>query len=175
MNRAPMRHSGLPSRLVAVALAGGLVLGACSDGSSNGDAEPATTTSTTEPEPTSTSAPGSSESGGSLTAGPGVDLESQTITLGVLADLSGPFASLTADVVDAHLVFWDGVNATGGVDGWTVDVEVADTRADPERHREQYAAMEGEVLAISQSTGSSANIGSLDPYISDERLVIPMR
>jgi len=97
-----------------------------------------------------------------------------TITLGVLADLSGPYASLTADVVDAHLVFWDEVNAAGGVDGWTIDVEVADTRADVDRHREQYEAMRDDVLAISQSTGSSANAGSLGAYIEDEMMVIPM-
>lgn len=166
------RQSGPLIRTVALAVIASLALGACSNGSDGVDVPPdPSTTTTTEVSTTSTTAaPGIGE----ILSGPGIDLPSMTITLGVLADLSGDFASLTTDVVDAHLVFWDEVNAAGGIDGWTIDVEVADTRADVDRHREQYEAMRDDVLAISQSTGSSANAGSLDLYIEDEMLVVPM-
>jgi len=171
MHARSIRQSGPLLKAMSFPVVVGLVLGACSSGSDGSDAAPeVSTTATTEVSTTSTTAaPGIDE----VLGGPGVDLPSKTITLGVLADLSGDFASLTADVVDAHLVFWDEVNAAGGIEGWTIDVEVSDTRADVDRHREQYEAMRDEVLAISQSTGSSANAGSLDSYIEDEMMVVP--
>ena len=170
MQTRSIRIPGLSSKAVVGAVALSLVLSACSGGSDGSSSEADVSTTTTAAASTTTT----TASSGIVGSGPGVDVDSMTITLGVLADLSGPYASLTADVVDAHLVFWDEVNAAGGVDGWTIDVEVADTRADVDRHREQYEAMRDDVLAISQSTGSSANAGSLGAYIEDEMMVIPM-
>ncbi|MGI9642051.1 MAG: ABC transporter substrate-binding protein, partial [Acidimicrobiia bacterium] len=164
------RPSGRLLRTVALTLAAALVVGACSGGADDASSAPDVSSTTTTEAATTTTAPATGE----IAGGPGVDSASKTITLGVLADLSGDFASLTTDVVDAHTVFWDEVNAAGGIDGWTVDIEVADTRADVDRHREQYVAMRDNVLAISQSTGSSANVASLDLYIEDEMLVVPM-
>lgn len=172
MQTRSIRKPGLSSTVVVLAAVFGLVVGACSGGSAEIGIDPDASTTTTAANSVSTTTAGSGA--GLPGAGPGVDVESKTITLGVLADLSGPYASLTADVVDAHLVFWEEVNAAGGIDGWLIDIDVADTRADVERHREAYEAMSAGVLAISQSTGSSANVGSLNAYIEDEMLVVPM-
>ena len=151
-------------RLLAVLAVASLAVGASSNG---GDG---TTSSTTTSSTTTTTTVVEAEEPSSDV---GVDLESQTITLGVLADLSGPYASLTSDIVDAHRVYWDALNEMGGIDGWTVDVVVEDTRNDPEQHRVAYEAVRNEVLAISAATGSSTNVALLDAYAEDRMVVIP--
>lgn len=104
----------------------------------------------------------------------GVDTVSRTISLGVLADLSGPFASLSIDVTDALEVYWEGVNAAGGVQGWTVELVIADTRGDPGQWGEAYEQLEPEVLAIAQSFGSQNNAEILDAYRADDMVVVPL-
>ena len=149
--------------LVVVAM----IAAACSsEGDTTTTSAPTATTTTTAPETTEGSDP--------LEAGPGVDLEAKTIALGVLADLSGSFASLTADVVDAQRVYWDQINESGGIAGWTVALEIVDTRNDVDRHLAAYDELRSEVIAISHATGSTVNLEALDRYIADDMIVIPM-
>jgi ABC-type branched-subunit amino acid transport system substrate-binding protein len=133
----------------------------------------ATTTTTTLPfsDAADTSSV-DSETG--VNTGVGVDPSTRTITVGLLADLTGEFAALTNDVTDAQVLYWDAVNDSGGIDGWTVDVVVRDTRDDVARHREAYEELRSSVVAISESTGSSTNIDSLGAYLEDDMLVIPL-
>ena len=57
----------------------------------------------------------------------GVDPATKTITLGVLADLTGLFAPLVIDITDAQRAFWDDVNANGGLrGGWEVELVIVD-------------------------------------------------
>jgi ABC-type branched-subunit amino acid transport system substrate-binding protein len=109
-----------------------------------------------------------------VVAGVGVDTEAKTITLGVLADLTGPFASLSTDVFDAYATYWDVVNSGGGVDGWTVVLETANTRGDPDLQREAYAALRTGVLSIGLAVGSDANAAVVESYISDDMIVVPI-
>jgi ABC-type branched-subunit amino acid transport system substrate-binding protein len=104
----------------------------------------------------------------------GVDRANRTITLGILADLTGEFAALANDVTDAHVLYWDILNDEGGIDGWAIDVVVKDTRDDVARHRQAYEELRSSVVAISQSTGSSTNIEALSSYLEDDMLVIPL-
>jgi len=148
-----------------------LVLGAACAGD-----DPAATTSTSGPEATVTTT--STTSGAGSVTDPvgniGVDPVSRTIRLGVLADLSGSFASLSIDVTDALGVYWDGVNDTGGVQGWTVELVIADTRGDPGQWLQAYEDLEPQVLAIAQAFGSRNNAEVLDAYRADTMLVVPL-
>jgi ABC-type branched-subunit amino acid transport system substrate-binding protein len=104
----------------------------------------------------------------------GVDPETKTITIGLLADRTGLFSSLQADVVASQTVYWDALNAAGGIDGWTVQYIVEDTASNIAQHVEKYEEIRSEVLAISLSTGSSANLEALDLYKQDSMLVLPL-
>jgi len=57
-----------------------------------------------------------------------IGVDGKTIKIGLLADLTGPFGVLVQDIVDAQQVYWDGVNAAGGLtDGYTVELVARDT------------------------------------------------
>jgi ABC-type branched-subunit amino acid transport system substrate-binding protein len=152
-----------------------LVAAACS--SDGGDTTTTTTTTTTVAPgggdtTTTTTAPGGGDE--EIKTGRGVDPETKTIKLGLLADLTGIFAPLVIDITDAQKVYWDNVNAAGGVDGWTVELVVEDTNYNLEQHQEKYAKLREEVVAISQSTGSPTNVATLPKYVEDSMLVLPL-
>ncbi len=136
------------------------------------DAAPAPTTTTEVATTTTIETTDTAESIPDAT--PGIDPEARTITLGLLADLAGPFASLSVDVVDAFGVYWDLVNDGGGIDGWTVELVTANTRGDPELQATEFDAMNDDIFALGQATGSEANAALLDRYIDEEVLVVPL-
>src|SRR5688572_5137907 len=103
---------------LALLLVLGLILAACGDGGS-GDT---TTTAAAEEEPTTTAAPAeetttsaAEEGAGEVATDVGVDLEAQTLTIGLLSDLSGPFAPLVQVIVAGQEMYWADVNANGGI------------------------------------------------------------
>lgn len=104
----------------------------------------------------------------------GVDVENKVIKLGLLADLTGIFSPLVIDITDAQKVYWDNVNAAGGIDGWTVELVIEDTNYNVDQHLEKYEKIRGEVLAISQSTGSPTSVRTLPEHVADDMLVIPL-
>lgn len=150
-----------------------LIASACSS-----DGEVATTTgqssSTSTSEPATVTSVTSAPEDSDVRSDFGVDAATKTITLGILADLTGPFASLAADVTDAQQVYWDLINESGGIDGWTIEIELRDTRNSVEQHQEAYAEIRDEVVALSHSTGSTTNLETLDRYVEDAMLVIPL-
>lgn len=156
--------------VVATLLIVSAVAVASCTGTSGATSTTATTTSTTRAPASTTTEPGEAE----IATGIGVDPDTKTITLGVLADLTGPFAALAVDVTDAQQVYWDTVNDAGGLDGWTVDLIVRDTRDDPTAHAEAYDEIRNEVAAISQSTGSATNLAGMSAYIDDDMTVVPL-
>jgi ABC-type branched-subunit amino acid transport system substrate-binding protein len=87
-----------------------------------------------------------------------------TIRVGLLADLSGPFAVTVADIAVAQQAYFDRVNADGGIAGREVELVIEDTRYDVPTHQQLFQQMAAEdesgVVFISQSTGSpqTANI-----------------
>ena len=96
--------------LVAVACGG--------SGGATTTVEVTTPVATTEP-PTDTTMAASTTAaaGGEVTFDVGVTED--TITLGLLADLTGPFAPLVQDIVATQEVYWDIVNEAGGIAGKT--------------------------------------------------------
>lgn len=89
-----------------------------------------------------------------MIGGRGIDLENKIITIGLLSDLTGAFAGLTTHITDAQRVYWDQLNAAGGIDGWTINAVVEDTAYDVPQHLEKLEKLRDQVAMISLSTGS---------------------
>src|SRR5680860_1197756 len=128
---------------------------------------PETTPMTTAPDDTTdTTAP---PAGGDITFDVGVTED--TITVGLIADLTGIFAPLVQDIVATQEVYWDIVNENGGIGGKTVETLVVDNAYDVDQHRTQYEAIRNEVAIISQSTGSPHTSGVIDLMVEDLSLI----
>ena len=105
----------------------------------------------------------------------GVDADTKTIKLGILADLTGLFAPLVIDITDAQRAYWDDVNAAGGLgDGWQVELVIVDTNLDAAQHLEAYEKIAPEVVAIGQASGTTPNLAALPSYVEDNILFIPL-
>jgi len=103
-----------------------------------------------------------------------VGVTEDTITLGLLADLSGPFAPLVTDIVAAQEVYWDIVNEAGGIAGRQIDLIIRDTAYNPDQHRTEYEAIRDQVALLSQSTGSPQTAGVIDLMLEDDMVAIPL-
>ncbi|MCI0678689.1 MAG: ABC transporter substrate-binding protein, partial [Actinobacteria bacterium] len=140
----------IKSRGLAILLALGLVLAACSP------AETESTTTTEGDAPVTTAGDGATTTTGDMAIATdiGVDLEAGTISIGLLSDLTGPFSSLVQVIVTGHEVYWENVNANGGVGGLQVELEVVDTAYDIPTHVQRYDELRETVAAFGHSTGS---------------------
>ncbi len=163
--------------LVATACGGDDDAGTTTTAAAGGET---TTTAAAGGETTTTAAAGgetttTAAAGGEVMADVGVDVANKVIKLGYLADLTGAFAPLVVDITDAQQIYWDEVNAGGGIaDGWTVELVIEDTNYNVEQHQEKYAKLREEVLALGQSTGSPTNVATLPQYVEDDMLFIPL-
>jgi ABC-type branched-subunit amino acid transport system substrate-binding protein len=174
-----MKRTG---KLVTLLFVVALVAAACGDsgGDTTTTAAPggATTTEGGTTAPTTegaTSAPTTEGGGAEIVTDVGVDVENKVIRLGLLSDLTGIFSALVIDITDAQSVYWDNVNAAGGIgDGWTVELVIEDTNYNVEQHLEKYEVIRDNVVAITQSTGSPTNVAALPEYIEDSMLVLPL-
>ncbi len=124
----------------------------------------------------STKAPGgggdTGGGGGGVKTGPGV--QGNTITLGVLTDLTGVFAALGNDITNAHTLYWDKKNAAGGVCGkYQVKLNVKDTGYVPQTGVQLYSGMKNDVLAMQQTIGSPINTALEQQYINDKMVNLP--
>ena len=163
------------SKWLALLLVLGLVLAACGDGgagdttTSSGEEEP-TTTAGAEEEPTTTAG----EEPAEIATDVGVDLEGGTITVGLLSDLSGPFSPLVQVINTGHQVYWDSVNADGGINGLQVNLEVRDTGYVVDTHVQLYEELKTQVVAFGHSTGSPHTVAINPQLQADGILAIPL-
>jgi len=101
-----------------------------------------------------------------------------TIRVGAIADLSGPFSPLVKFIVDAQTVYWDMVNRDGGIAGRQVEFVVRDNGYKVDAHLEHYEEFTEEsdngVVMISQSTGSPMTVAIAEAAIEDNIAVIPL-
>jgi ABC-type branched-subunit amino acid transport system substrate-binding protein len=109
-----------------------------------------------------------------IKTGPGVN--GNVITLGVLTDLTGPFAPLGKDVTDSQQLYWDQKDASGGICGgkYTVKLLVKDHGYVVQNAVQLYAGMKDQVLAIQHTIGSPINTALADSEASDKMLNIPL-
>ena len=108
----------------------------------------------------------------------GVDPDTMTIRVGVNTDLSGIFAPLTTKITDGHLVYWEWINANGGIQGWTIEPVVLDNNYNVPTHLENYEVMAGKgnesVVMFSTSTGSPHTASTAQLLIEDNIAAIPL-
>src|SRR2546423_13144727 len=63
------------------------------------------------------------------------------IRVGLLADLSGPFAALVKDIVLAQQVYFDRLNKAGGIAGRQIELVVDDTKYDVPTYKQEFATL----------------------------------
>ncbi|WP_436497223.1 ABC transporter substrate-binding protein [Actinokineospora sp. HUAS TT18] len=98
------------------------------------------------------------------------------IFLGTISDLtSGPFKALAVPITDAQKKFWERVNASGGIDGYGVDVTtyVRDNKYNPETHNQVYQEIKGKVLGLAQTLGSPTTAAIIDDLKDNKIVSVP--
>ena len=164
------------SKWLAILLVLGLVLAACGDGG----ADETTTTASGGEEPTTTASGGdeptttAGEEPMEIATDVGVDLDAGTITIGLLSDLSGPFAPLVSVINTGHEIYWAEVNANGGIGGLQVELAVRDTGYVPDTHVQLYEELKTQVVAFGHSTGSPHTVAINPQLQADGILAIPL-
>ena len=118
--------------------------------------------STTDPDA------GADAAGGVRTGNGVTDTE---ISIGVLTDLSGPFAAGAAVQVQETQAYWDARNAEGGVCDRQVRVDVQDHGYDPQRAVSLYRAMAPDVVALQQVLGSPV-VAAVLPLAQEDGLYV---
>ena len=85
----------------------------------------------------------------------GFDPDAGIIRLEVLATTSGRLAFSGQSVLDGHQIFWDRLNAEGGVGGkYQVELVVRDNAFNPEQNIAVYNEIKDQVLAFSSMLGT---------------------
>jgi ABC-type branched-subunit amino acid transport system substrate-binding protein len=109
----------------------------------------------------STTAPTASGGGGSDDVETGNGVTADGITIGMITDLSGPFAAGAAVQVTETQAYWDQVNADGGICDRDVTVDVQDHGYDPQRAVTLYRSMAPDVIALQQVLGGPTSAAVL--------------
>jgi ABC-type branched-subunit amino acid transport system substrate-binding protein len=118
----------------------------------------------------STTKPEASGGGGSdVKTGNGVS--DSDINVGVLTDLSGPFAAGAAVQVTEFKAYWDKVNADGGICSRDVKLQVQDHGYDPQKAVSLYRSMSPNVVALQQVLGGPTSAAVL-PLAQQDSLYV---
>ena len=113
------------------------------------------------------SSPGTGAAG-DVKSGPGVTKDS--ISLGVLTDLSGVFASLGKTVTQGNQLGVDEINKAGGVCGRQLKLVVRDHSYDVQKGVSLYAEEAPQVAGMLQLLGSPVTTALLDTMATDHML-----
>src|SRR5713226_5802703 len=114
----------------------------------------------------------SATSTSSLKAGTGVDVTNKTITLGILSPYSGPVADPIGKPLALGVkVYFDSVNANGGIDGYKVKFLEEDTQYNPQLQVQLYNQIHNQVLMIADSLGTPTTFAIKDLAAADHMLV----
>ena len=96
-----------------------------------------------------------------------------TITLGALIDLSGPFSGSGKMTVKGIEMAMDDINAAGGVCGRDLELEVRDTGYDVQRAVVAYGEIEDDILGMRAVYGSAVVSAVLDRIHDSDMLMAP--
>ncbi|MFE5996424.1 ABC transporter substrate-binding protein [Streptomyces sp. NPDC056454] len=107
-----------------------------------------------------------------IKTGPGVS--SSTISLGVLTDMTGVYASLGKSVTQAQQLWAKQINAKGGICDRKIELTVRDHGYDPQKAIAGYTELEPKVLGFAQFIGSPF-VAAVEQRIDgkDKGLVLP--
>lgn len=114
----------------------------------------------------------SSSNSSGIKAGPGVDLNKKTITLGIISPFSGPVADPVGKPLARGVeVFFKSVNAQGGIDGFQVNLVEKDSQYDPQLQVQMYNQIHNQILMIADSLGTATTFAIKDLASADHMLV----
>ncbi|MET9551818.1 ABC transporter substrate-binding protein [Streptomyces sp. NPDC006645] len=115
---------------------------------------------------------GKGEDAGGVKTGQGVS--DKTISLGVLTDMTGVYASLGKSVTQAQQLWADRTNKAGGICGRTIELTVRDHGYDPQKAVAAYTELEPDVLGFAQFIGSPF-VAAVEKRVDgqDKGLVLP--
>lgn len=116
-------------------------------------------------------ATGCSAKKASSTVPPGVTQE--TISLGVLLDLTGAFAAFGKPTLQAIQLYWEERNAAGGVCGRKVELQVKDHGYNVQNAVSLYTDMKDQILAMQMLHGSPMTAALLPHLATDQMLTVP--
>ncbi len=167
-------------RLLALLLAFGMVAAACGDSDSEGGSDEGSGategTQAVDSDDDDDDGDGEPMEPGEVATDFGVD--GTVIRVGLNADLSGPFASLVSEIVEAQTVYWEMINDAGGIGGYTVEPVILDSGYATDKGIENYETLAQEsaegVLMISENTGSPITAAIAEDAADDNMLVIPL-
>ncbi|MEE9177222.1 MAG: ABC transporter substrate-binding protein [Acidimicrobiia bacterium] len=164
------------SKWIAIVLALGLVLAACGSDDTTDTTEAAApdTTEAAAPDTTEAESPDTTEAEATILTDIGVDLEAETITVGLLSDLTGVFSALVRPVVAGYQFQIDAINAAGGIQGLEVVLEVRDTVYTVDTHVQLYEELRDKVVTIGHSTGSPHTVAIKDQLAEDNMFAVPL-
>ncbi|MFG2648628.1 ABC transporter substrate-binding protein [Streptomyces sp. NPDC048436] len=114
---------------------------------------------------------GDKESAGGIKTDVGVSGE--TITLGVLTDMTGVYATLGKSVTQAQQLYVKQTNADGGICGRKLKLTVRDHGYDPQKAVAAYTELEPDVLGFTQFIGSPFVAAVKQRIEGDKALVVP--
>src|ERR671916_2160110 len=99
-----------------------------------------------------------------------IGVEGNTITLGVLTDLTGVFAALGNDITNANKLFWENNQVC---DTYDVELNIQDTGYVPQQGVQLYSGMKDSILAMQQTIGSPINTALAPEYEADQIVNFP--
>jgi ABC-type branched-subunit amino acid transport system substrate-binding protein len=103
--------------------------------------------------------------------GPGVS--DDTIRIGAATDLTGVYAPLGKSLTQAQQMYFDEVNAQGGICGRKVELVVRDHGYDVQKAVAGYSEMQSSVIGLAQFVGSPMVTALKQRITSDKMFVIP--
>ena len=109
----------------------------------------------------STTKPEASGGGGGSDVQTGNGVTDSDINIGVLTDLSGPFAAGAAVQVTEFQAYWDKVNTDGGICDRDVKLQVQDHGYDPQKAVSLYRSMSPNIVALQQVLGGPTSAAVL--------------
>jgi len=100
--------------------------------------------------------------------------DGKTIKLGVLTPLSGPVAVIGQPLTAGNQLWFDKLNASGGVAGkYKVQLVERDTRYDPPTAVQGYNRLKGDVAAFAQILGTGITQAIMPQLKRDDIVAAP--
>jgi ABC-type branched-subunit amino acid transport system substrate-binding protein len=114
----------------------------------------------------------SGSKGGSIATAPGFD--GKTITLGVITPLTGPVAVIGLPLTTGNEVYFDRVNAAGGIAGkYKVKLLQEDSQYQPDIAVQKYNKLKNSVVAFAQLLGTPSTLAVLPQLKADKIIAAP--
>ena len=103
----------------------------------------------------------------------GTGVTDDKISIGVETDMTGVYAPLGKSLTQAQQLYFEQVNAQGGICGRTVELVVRDHGYDVQKAVAAYSELQTSVVGLAQFVGSPMVTALEDRITSDKMFVIP--